>query len=36
MINRKRYSTGAKVFLAIYAVTFIVIIVSLTNVITGA
>lgn len=35
MINHKRYSTGAKVFLAIYAVTFIVIVVSLTNVITG-
>lgn len=35
MINRKRYSIGAKVFLAIYAVTFIVIVVSLTNVITG-
>lgn len=35
MINRKRYSKGAKVFLAIYAVTFIVIVVSLTNLITG-
>lgn len=29
MINRKRYSKGAKVFLAIYAMTFIVIVVSL-------
>lgn len=36
MINRKRYSTGAKVFLAIYVVTFIVIVAGLTNVITGA
>lgn len=32
MINRKRYSKGAKVFLAIYAVTFIVIVVSLMEV----
>lgn len=32
MINRKRYSTGAKVFLVIYAVTFIVIVVSLVGV----
>lgn len=32
MINRKRYSKGAKVFLAIYAVTFIVIVVSLVEV----
>ena len=29
MINRKRYSTGAKVFMAMYAVTFIVIIAAL-------
>ncbi|WYC18357.1 adenylate cyclase-like protein-domain type III secretion membrane protein [Citrobacter phage vB_CfrS_K1M] len=29
---RKRHSTGAKVFLAIYAVTFIVIVVSLVEV----
>lgn len=28
MINRKRYSKGAKIFLAVYAVTFIVIVVS--------
>lgn len=32
MINRKRYSNGAKLFLAIYAVTFIVIVVSLVEV----
>ena len=32
MINRKRYSKGAKVFLAIYAVTFIVIVVSMVEV----
>lgn len=32
MINRKRYSKGAKVFLAIYTVTFIVIVVSLVEV----
>lgn len=32
MINRKCYSKGAKVFLAIYAVTFIVIVVSLVEV----
>lgn len=36
MINRKRYSKGAKVFLVMYAVTFIVIVAALTNVITGA
>lgn len=29
MINRRRYSFGAKVFLAIYVVTFIVIIAAL-------
>lgn len=29
MINRNRYSKGTKVFLAIYIVTFIVIVVSL-------
>ena len=32
MINRKRYTTGVKAFLAIYAVTFIVIIVSMVEV----
>lgn len=32
MINRKRYTTGAKVFLVMYAVTFIVIVVSLVEV----
>lgn len=32
MINRKRYSKGAKVFLAIYAVTFIVIVAVLVEV----
>lgn len=32
MINRKRYSFGAKVFLVMYAVTFIVIAVSLVEV----
>lgn len=34
MINRKRYSKGAKVFLAIYVVTFIVIVVSLMEFLT--
>lgn len=29
MINRKRYTTGAKVFLVMYAVTFIVIVAAL-------
>ena len=29
MISRNRYSKGAKVFMAIYTVTFIVIVVSL-------
>ncbi len=28
MINRKRYTTGAKVFLAMYVVTFIIIVSS--------
>ena len=32
MINRKRYSKGAKLFLVTYAVTFIVIVVSLVEV----
>ena len=32
MINRKCYSTGAKVFLAMYAVTFIVIVAALVHV----
>ena len=32
MINRKGYTTGAKVFLVMYAVTFIVIVVSLVEV----
>lgn len=32
MINRKRYSKGAKVFLVMYAVTFIVIVVSMVEV----
>ena len=32
MINSRRYSKGAKAFLAIYAVTFIVIVVSLVEV----
>lgn len=32
MINRKRYSTGAKVFLVMYVVTFIVIVAALVEV----
>ena len=32
MINRKRYTTGAKVFLAMYVVTFIVIISAMVHV----
>ena len=32
MINRKRYSTGVKVFLVMYAVTFIVIVAVLVEV----
>lgn len=31
MINRKRYSKGAKVFLAIYVVTFIVIVAAMVH-----
>ena len=32
MINRKRYTTGAKAFLAIYVVTFIVIVAAMGRV----
>ena len=31
MINRKRYTTGAKVFLVMYAVTFIVIVAAMVH-----
>lgn len=32
MINRKRYTTGAKVFLAMHVVTFIVIVAAVAHV----
>lgn len=32
MINRKRYTTGAKVFLAMYVVTLIVIVAAMGHV----
>lgn len=31
MINRKRYTAGAKVFLAMYVVTFIVIVAAMVH-----